>query len=321
MEILKVAVLRGGISSEREVSLKTGAGILAALHKLGHTVIDIDFKDDIQLLVATLKENKPDVAFNALHGIWGEDGCIQGLLELLGIPYTHSGVTASAIAMDKEATRQLCTTKGIDVALGFVCTQANLTNPLPKGLSFPVVVKPVAEGSSVGVTIVRTQEDFAKAAQTAHDNIPLLVEEYIPGREFTVPVLEQDFLPRPLPVIEIIPKAESTFYDYASKYQDDVHADFIVPAAIPAALTARIQEAALAVHTALGCRGVTRSDFRYDPKKNRLIFLEINTQPGMTSLSLVPASAKAAGLTYQEVVAHVLAARHLRPRTTVGEVH
>lgn len=315
MGILKVAVVRGGISSEREVSLKTGQGILTALSEIGHIAVDIDFKGDVQALVATLKAEKPDAVFNALHGTWGEDGCIQGLLELLGIRYTHSGVTASAIAMDKEATRQFCKTKGIDVAAGFVCKKADLIKPLPEGLSFPVVVKPVADGSSVGVTIAHKQEDFTKAIEAIKQDVRLLVEEYIPGREFTAPILESINIPLPLPVIEIIPKAESAFYDYASKYQDDVHADFVVPAAIPHELKVRIQKAALMMHMALGCRGVSRSDFRYNPDTDRLVFLEINTQPGMTNLSLVPASAKAYGLTYTDVVAQILKARHLNPHT------
>lgn len=296
-----IVVLLGGTSSEREISLKSGNGVVKALQGGGYTAVTpLDLTADIPAFVAALTAHKPAVLFNALHGTDGEDGAVQGLLKLMHLPVTHSGVLASALAMDKAVAKQILRSVGLDVPHGLTCTKEALSAAL--GIALPVVVKPVADGSSFGVTLVHNDNEYQLAANAVRSDQPLLVEEFIPGREFTVPVLGN----RALPVIEIVPKPESPFYDFASKYTDALHADFVVPAVIPETLTRRLQDMALKAHTALGCSGVSRTDFRYDPSKDRAVILEVNSQPGMTALSLVPASAAAAGISYLQVVEFLL---------------
>ena len=297
-----IAVLSGGWSAERTVSLESGTAVLNALIQAGYPARDVIVEKDLPALLAALTP-RPDVVFNALHGTGGEDGVVQGVLEMLGIPYTHSGVLASAVAMDKPLTKAVLAAAGITVPGGLTLPAATLaatadigTLPLP----FPFVVKPVNEGSSVGVFIIHTADDLRKACAAFPPAISLMAEDYIPGREITVPVLGN----LTLPVIEIVPK--TGFYDYAAKYGTDTHADFVIPAPLPAAITAAAQDMALRAHQALGCRGVTRSDFRYDPETGRVVLLEINTQPGMTDLSLTPASAAHAGLSFLDVVEWLL---------------
>ena len=296
-----VAVLMGGLSAEREVSLDSGKACADALREEGYRVTEIDVSRDIGALVAALSP-APDAVFNALHGRWGEDGCVQGILELLQIPYTHSGVLASALAMDKEMAKTLVATAGVISPTGQVIKAEALDegDPLPR----PYVVKPVREGSSVGVRIVREGDNQPPIEVSGwRRGQDLLVEPFIPGRELTVSVMGD----RALAVTEIRPIGDG-FYDYDAKYSDDseVAAVHVVPAEIPETVYEQALDASLAAHRALGCRGVSRSDFRYDDSEaaeGSLYYLETNTQPGMTANSLVPEQARHIGLTFPKLCA------------------
>lgn len=282
---MRVAVLFGGISVEREVSLASGQQVVAALRELGCQVLPIEVGPDLRAMIAAL-DPKPDAVFNALHGRYGEDGTIQGVLDWLNIPYTHSGARASALAMDKVASRAVLAAADLPVAPGRVVAVADLaaTDPMPR----PFVVKPLNEGSSVGVAILRAGDN--RAAELARDwpfGPTALVEEYIPGRELTVGVLGG----RPLVVTEIAPR--EGFYDYQAKYAPG-GSRHVLPARIHPDAYARTLDMAAAAHRALGCRGATRVDFRYDDTKGepgRLVLLEVNTQPGLTPTSLLPEQA------------------------------
>lgn len=297
----QVAVLKGGTSAEREVSLVSGAACAKALREAGYEVNEIDVTNDVGALLRALSSPPPDVVFNALHGRWGEDGCIQGLLELLRMPYTHSGVMASSIAMNKQMTKKLAAAQGVVSPEGIVARREDLL----KGevMEPPYVIKPLREGSSVGVRIVRKGDNrpLLEGTDTTYSE-ELLVERFIPGRELTVSVMGD----RALAVTEIRPR--EGFYDYTAKYTSG-RADHLIPAPVPKAITAAALDGARAVHDALGCRGVTRSDFRYDDTEagngeaGRLYFLEVNTQPGMTPLSLVPEQAAHQGLSFTELCA------------------
>jgi len=287
-----VAVLMGGWSSEREVSLVTGQECAKALKAAGFKVSEIDVGRDIAKVLA---DARPDVCFNALHGRFGEDGRIQGLLDILAIPYTHSGVMASAIAMNKVRTKEICSAVGIPLADHKVIDRASAF--AGKAMDRPYVIKPIAEGSSIGVRIVQAG-DNGQPEEEWRFGEEVLVERYIPGRELTVAVMGD----RPLTVTEIRPRVG--FYDYLSKYTDG-KADHLLPAPIPQTIFDQAMGAALLAHRTLGCRGVSRSDFRYDDKAagdGRLIFLEINTQPGMTPLSLVPEQAAHLGISFTDLV-------------------
>lgn len=286
----RIAVLLGGRSAEREVSLVSGKGCANALRDEGFDVIEIDAADD---LPAQLALAKPDAVFNALHGRWGEDGCVQGLLELMRIPYSHSGVLASALAMHKQKAKDVFRAAGLPVVKSLVADRraagaSHLMEP-------PYVVKPVNEGSSVGVFIIR-KGDNRPPAELGSDSWALsdemMVEEFVPGRELTVAVLGG----RALAVTEIVPK--TAFYDYEAKYASG-GSEHVVPAKIPSAIAHEAMRLAERTHAALGCRGVTRTDFRYDESGNRLIILEINTQPGMTPTSLAPEQAAHTGMSYR----------------------
>jgi len=288
-----VAVLMGGWSAERGISLVSGKAVVDALEAAGMRVTAVDVDRNI---AAVLSELKPDVAFNALHGPWGEDGSVQGVLETLGIPYTHSGVMASAIAMDKEMTNRLCAAAGIRVPQGRVVHRDALfsADPMPR----PFVVKPVNEGSSVGVVIVTEESDPIRRT----DDGPwksarhLLVEAFIPGRELTVSVMGD----RALCVTELRPR--QGFYDFEAKYTDGL-TEHLVPAPLDEAIADEAMEMALKAHRLLKCRGVTRSDFRFDAERGAegLYFLEINTQPGLTPLSLVPEQAAHMGIDFKSL--------------------
>jgi len=291
-----VAVLKGGWSSEREVSLVSGKGCADALKQHGYKVTEIDAGRD---LADQLLRVKPDVAFNALHGRRGEDGCVQGLLEILGIPYTHSGVLASALAMHKERAKAVFRMAGLPVAEGVVvhrdiAARGHVMEP-------PYVVKPVSEGSSVGVFIVRVGDNRPPVELSSSDwNLgdEVMVERYIAGREITCAVMGEEMFG----VTEII--AATDFYDYKAKYASG-GSRHVVPAQIDPEIYAETQRVTLAAHKALGCRGVSRADFRYDDtrsSKGELILLEVNTQPGMTPTSLVPELAALAGYSYGELV-------------------
>jgi D-alanine-D-alanine ligase len=291
---MHVAVLKGGWSAEREVSLSSGAAVAKACAELGHKVTEIDVTPNI---AADLAKAKPDVVFNALHGRFGEDGCIQGILEVLKIPYTHSGVLASALAMDKPMAIKLFASVGIPTAKGIVALKKDVIgkDPLPR----PYVLKPSNEGSSVGVKLM-----FEKDQSFTNENWPygesVMVEQYIPGRELTVAVLDDEALG----VTEITTK--SGFYDYDNKYTEG-GSTHICPAELPKAKYDEAMELAVRAHKALGCRGLSRSDFRYDEKGDGKIYiLETNTQPGMTPLSLSPEIAALRGMDFKALVKRLL---------------
>ncbi len=294
----RVAVLYGGISAEREVSLNSGTKVVAALREAGFDVNPIEVGDDLGAVIAALTP-KPDAVFNALHGRFGEDGAIQGVLDLLGIPYTHSGVRASAVAMDKAAAKALFIAAGLPVAAGRTVgiDELEASDPLP----LPYVVKPVNEGSSVGVEIIKAGDNRrAEVARAWKFGREALVEEYIPGRELTVAVMGD----RALAVTEILADA-GVFYDYESKYADR-GSRHIIPAAIHPDIYAQALDVAVAAHRALGCRGATRCDFRYDDtagEPGRLVLLEINTQPGLTPTSLLPEQAAHLGISFPSLCA------------------
>ena len=287
-----VAVLMGGWSSERDVSLVTGRECSKALKAAGFKVSEIDVGRDI---AKVLSEAKPDVCFNALHGRFGEDGRIQGLLDILGIPYTHSGVMASAIAMNKVRTKEVCSAIGIPLAEHRIAPRKDAF--AGRAMEAPYVIKPIAEGSSIGVRVVREGDNLAPDEDWRYGE-EVLVERYVAGRELTVAVMGD----RALTVTEIRPR--TGFYDYTNKYTDG-KSDHILPAPVPKVIFDQAMEVALRAHQTLGCRGVSRSDFRYDDTKGepgRLIFLEINTQPGMTPLSLVPEQAAFLGISFTDLV-------------------
>jgi D-alanine-D-alanine ligase len=292
----RVAVVYGGWSSERPVSLVSGRAMAQAARAGGFDVVEIDATRD---LAGQLREAAPDVVLNGLHGPWGEDGCVQGVFEVMGLPYTHSGVLASAVAMDKRKSKAVYVQAGIEVAADVAVTRAEAAraHPLPP----PYVIKPVAEGSSFGVVIVREGDAPVRAllepGWVYGDR--LMAEEYIPGRELTVGVMGD----RALAVTEITTLKE--FYDFEAKYAAG-GSQHVVPADLPAAVTQRALASALAAHRALGCRGVSRSDFRYDEERDRLVILETNTQPGMTPTSLVPEQAGHCGISFEALVAWMI---------------
>ena len=302
---MRVAVLLGGVSSEREVSLRSGAAVAAALRRLGHAVTEIDAGPD---LAERLAEVRPEAVFIALHGRFGEDGCVQGLLELLGLPYTGSGVLASALAMDKVLAKRLFRAAGLPVPPGVDGLATELVRrPLESlGLSLPVVVKPRSEGSSVGVSIVRDPAALAGALAAAAVHGPhVLLERYVAGREVHVAVLDG----RPLGTIEVVPSAE--FYDYAAKYQRQ-DTQYICPARLSPAAEAAALDVAARAHQALGCRGVTRADLIVTPAGEPYL-LEVNTLPGMTATSLVPKIACGLGMSFEDLCATLLAGARLGP--------
>lgn len=294
----RVAVLYGGISAERTVSLSSGRQVIAALRDAGFDVTPVEVGDDLAAVIRAL-DPRPDAVFNALHGRFGEDGAIQGVLDWLGIPYTHSGVRASALAMDKAAARAIFAAAGLPIATGRLVDIAALEHADP--LPLPYVIKPVNEGSSVGVEIMREGGNRRAAVAAAWTFGPeAMVEEYIPGRELTVAVMGE----RALAVTEIT-AANGDFYDYEAKYAEG-GSRHVVPAAIHPEIYSRALDVALAAHRALGCRGATRSDFRYDDTKGepgRLVLLEVNTQPGLTPTSLLPEQAAHLGMSFPQLCA------------------
>ena len=297
----RVLVLMGGWSAEREVSLSSGAEVARALNQQGYRVDTLDVTRDIAQLMAALSP-KPDVVFNGLHGKGGEDGTIQGLLDLMEIPYTHSGVLASALALDKPAAKQLFVAAGLRCPDGMVVPRAALLAGDP--MARPYVVKPTAEGSSVGVRIVREHDNTRPFdAETWAFGDQVLVERYVPGREITVAVLGEPTGPRALGALEIQPRGG--FYDYTAKYTDG-QAVHLMPAPLAPAVYDEALRIAETAHRVLGCRGVSRADLRYDDTRGEpglLYLLEVNTQPGMTPLSLAPEIAAAAGMPFPQLVA------------------
>ncbi len=298
---MKVAVLMGGWSAEREVSLMSGKGVAKACRALGHETVEVDMDRNV---AARLAELRPDVVFNALHGVPGEDGTVQGMLDLMGVPYTHSGVATSVVAIDKELTKQALMPHGIKMPVGKVVKSDSLHDgdPLPR----PYVLKPVNEGSSVGIAIVTDESGYGNpiardAEGPWQDFDALLAEPFVGTRELTVAVIGD----QALAVTEL--KPNSGFYDYAAKYTEGLTVH-VCPAELPEDVTARAMTDAVRAHRLLGCRGVSRSDYRYDDGAgpDGLWLLETNTQPGMTPLSLVPEQAKYVGMSYEDLVQRIL---------------
>jgi D-alanine-D-alanine ligase len=285
----------GGWSAEREVSLSSGRACAEAIESAGYRITRIDVDRE---LAHRLREIKPDVCFNALHGRWGEDGCVQGLLECLGIPYTHSGVMASAIAMNKERAKSVVQARGVRVADGVVLPRDEALRK--HAMEPPYVAKPISEGSSVGVVIVKAganrPPESIGAIPTLDDNI--MVERFIPGRELTCAVIDG----KATGIIDIVPAAQLEFYDYEAKYAPG-GSRHILPADLPRHVAEAVRAQTLAAHHALGCRGASRTDFRYDDATDDLIYLETNTQPGMTGTSLVPELAAHEGMSFPELLA------------------
>jgi D-alanine-D-alanine ligase len=301
-----VAVLYGGVSAEREVSLSSGRQVIAALREAGFEVTPIEVTEDLPAVLGALAAARPEAVFNALHGRFGEDGSIQGVLDWLGLPYTHSGVRASAVAMDKAAAKAVFRAHGLPVAEHRVVSPAELAeaDPLPR----PYVVKPVDEGSSVGVAILREGDNRRREIALSWRHGPrIMAESYIPGRELTVAVMGE----RALAVTEIA--TEAGFYDYEAKYAAG-GSRHLLPAPVHPAIAEEALRVALAAHRALGCRGVSRADFRYDDtagEPGRLYLLEVNTQPGMTPTSLLPEQAAHLGIPFPELCAWMVReARH-----------
>jgi D-alanine-D-alanine ligase len=306
---IHVAVLMGGWSNERPVSLMSGNGVADALEKVGYKVSRVDMDRNVAQVLAGLR---PDVVFNALHGVPGEDGSVQGMLDLMQIPYTHSGMVTSVIAIDKELTKQRLVPAGVPMPKGKIVESESLysNDPLPR----PYVLKPVNEGSSVGVAIVKADSNYgdpisrdAKGPWQEFDE--LLAEPFIKGRELTVAVLGD----RALCVTELKPK--SGFYDFDAKYTDGL-TEHVCPAEIPQDIENYMLELALMSHRLLGCKGASRTDFRWDDELGRdgVFALETNTQPGMTPLSLVPEQAKHVGISYEQLV-DILVKEALRGET------
>jgi D-alanine-D-alanine ligase len=299
---LHVVVLMGGWSSEREVSLTSGKGVAAALRERGWSnVTELDMDRDV---AERLSELKPDVVFNALHGTPGEDGTVQGMMDLMGLRYTHSGLETSVIAIDKELTKMVLVPHGIRMPAGRVVTSESLhqEDPMPR----PFVVKPVNEGSSVGVAIVTEDGNYGNPIGPDVEGPwqhfdELLAEPFIKGRELTVAVMAGE----PLAVTELKPKAG--FYDYDAKYTDGL-TQHVCPAEVPYEIASAMMDMAARAHRLLGCKGASRSDFRWDDELGEagIYLLEVNTQPGMTPLSLVPEQAKLKGISYGELVERLI---------------
>lgn len=286
----KVLVVKGGFSSEREVSLISGQKVAEALKRAGYSVLEHDLTD-ARTFIKAIDDFKPDVVFNALHGNFGEDGAIQGLLDMLQVPYTHSDMKASMIGMNKELTKEIALANKINTAPFELMTYQNFKKNGTK-LKMPYVVKPASDGSSVGVFIVQSSDDL-KNISYENENTTLIVEKYIAGRELTVSVIDD----KPCAVTELKPKVD--FYNYKAKYTNGatVH---ILPADLPEKVYKQALEYALNMHKLVGCNMVSRCDFRYN-EKDGVVFLEINTNPGLTPLSLVPEQAKYVGISYENL--------------------
>ncbi|WP_456457308.1 D-alanine--D-alanine ligase family protein [Thermovibrio sp.] len=290
---MKVAVVFGGPSPEAEISRKSAQSVIKALKSLGHQVYPIELTKDLPF---KLKEVSPDKVFLSLHGSPGEDGTVQGLLEIMGIPYTGCGVIASALTIDKDACKRYLSSYGIPVPSGFTLFKGK---ELPKFLEFPCIVKPSSGGSSVGTTLVKEEKEFKGALNRAflYDS-KVLVEEYLPGKELTVSVVNgRAFVP-----VEIVPASE--FYDYESKYESS-KTRYLVPAEISPNLTRRLKSLALKAYSLLNCKGAVRVDFKLDSYGSPYL-LEVNTIPGLTERSLLPKAAAFEGLTFEELIKEML---------------
>ena len=291
-----IVVLMGGLSGERKISFLTGKACSKALKKKGYKVVDLDAKG---YFVDELKQLKPKIVFNALHGKYGEDGFVQSILESLKIPYTHSGVLSSSLAMDKELSRLIFIKNNLKVPKYFVLQRDHEGNSNKKinnkKIKFPIVIKPINEGSSLGVSICKNKKQFKNKYKKLMENYDrILVEEYIPGREIQVAVMGE----KALGAIELVPRRQ--FYDYTAKYSNTAQTQHIMPAPLSPKKYKEILGLAKKAHELLGCRGITRSDFRFF--KNKFYLLETNTQPGMTKLSLVPEIAQYCGIKFEDLI-------------------
>jgi len=292
-----IVVLMGGLSGERKISLLTGKACSKALKKKGYKVVDLDAKG---YFVEELRKLKPKIVFNALHGKYGEDGFVQSILESLKIPYTHSGVLSSSLAMDKELSRLIFIKNNLKVPKYFLLQKDHQGNSNKKfnnkKIKFPIVIKPINEGSSLGVSICKNKKQFTNKYKKLMENYDrILVEEYIPGREIQVAVMGE----KALGAIELVPRRQ--FYDYTAKYSNTAQTQHIMPAPLSPKKYKEILGLAKKAHELLGCRGITRSDFRFF--KNKFYLLETNTQPGLTKLSLVPEIARYCGIKFEDLVA------------------
>ena len=296
---MNILVLYGGWSSERKVSLISGIQCYNVLREKGYQVSYLDVTRNIAIQLSNVQP-RPDIIFNALHGKWGEDGTIQGILEYIGIPYTHSGVCASAIAMDKILTKSIVMQYGIPCAQHMYVTQKLIYNG--QTFSPPYVLKPINEGSSIGIKIILTKKDeINMLSQKWKHSLHLMQEKFIPGKEITVPVRDG----KAMEIIEIIISDQSLFYDFYAKYSVK-GSKYIIPANVSNTVRKKIKNYAEIIYQSLHCRGIIRVDFRYDQKNDRIIFLEINTQPGMTPTSLVPKSGLYEGLNFGDMVTWIL---------------
>ena len=291
-----IVVLMGGLSGERKISLLTGKACSKALKKKGYKVVDLDAKG---YFVDELKQLKPKIVFNALHGKYGEDGFVQSILESLKIPYTHSGVLSSSLAMDKELSRLIFIKNNLKVPKYFLLQKDHEGNSNKKinnkKIKFPIVIKPINEGSSLGVSICKNKKQFTNKYKKLMENYDrILVEEYIPGREIQVAVMGE----KALGAIELVPRRQ--FYDYTAKYSNTAQTQHIMPAPLSPKKYKEILGLAKKAHELLGCRGITRSDFRFF--KNKFYLLETNTQPGLTKLSLVPEIAQYCGIKFEDLI-------------------
>ena len=291
-----IVVLMGGLSGERKISFLTGKACSKALKKKGYKVVDLDAKG---YFVDELKQLKPKIVFNALHGKYGEDGFVQSILESLKIPYTHSGVLSSSLAMDKELSRLIFIKNNLKVPKYFLLQKDHQGNSNKKfnnkKIKFPIVIKPINEGSSLGVSICKNKKQFTSKYKKLKENYDrILVEEYIPGREIQVAVMGE----KALGAIELVPRRQ--FYDYTAKYSNTARTRHIMPAPLSPKKYKEILGLAKKAHELLGCRGITRSDFRFF--KNKFYLLETNTQPGLTKLSLVPEIAQYCGIKFEDLI-------------------
>lgn len=302
MPKLKIALLSGGISGEREVSLKTGEQIFNALDKAKYKIFKYDPKIDLKRFFNDAINKRFDLVFPALHGPFGEDGKLQGMLGMINMPYVFSGCLASALAMDKYKTKIIAKSNGLTIAKDIILNKEENNyniNKIIKQLSFPLVVKPVELGSSVGASIANTAQELKKGTRTAFKcDSRVMLEQFIAGRELSVAVIGEEQKAKALPVIEIIPKI-SKWFDYKAKYEMG-GSEEVCPAKIPNGIKNEVQKLAVKIFQAIGCKDLARADFIWSKKDNKIYFLEINTIPGMTQTSLAPQAAKAAGIEFGE---------------------
>ena len=291
----KVMLISGGISAEREISLISGEEVAKSLDRLGYEIINIDAN---QNLLEKIKKNKPDVIFNALHGTWGEDGEVQKIIELANIPYTNSGIKASELAMDKHKSSEIFTNINLNYPKTILSSLKSIKDK--NLMDYPYVLKPRNEGSSVGVAIIKNEKDKIKYLNQNKDRNEILIQEFIKGKEIQVAIYGDNETGS----IEIEPKND--FYDYESKYFDDGQTKHIIPPRISNEQVDSVEKLALMAHNALGCKGISRTDFILENKSGIFFILEVNTQPGMTPTSLVPEIAKFNGISFDELINWIL---------------